>query len=309
MAIFELFSKREKKRNQITNDPYQYTELPRSLRVQIVHIWKDVAGEGSAYYNFSSTFWEVVHNTMIRELGLFTLSDKTDDDYRKCVDFLLSSSNENALDIIDCTFYLFKGYLTQLDSYFRESSRGGFLSPQKAIKELNYRFRESGVGYQFEAGELIRVDSSLIHEELTKPVISLLYNLEFQGAEDEYLKAHKHYREGRYKEAIAEALKSFESTMKTICVRMNWEFKPSDTSNKLIDLLVKKELIPLYMQQHFNSLRSTLESGVPVLRNKTSGHGQGEETVEIPEHYASYALHLSASNILFLAKCYLDKKK
>ncbi|MEE4578812.1 STM4504/CBY_0614 family protein [Paenibacillus polymyxa] len=308
MAIFELFSKREKNKLQKTADPYQYDELPIPLRVQIVHILRDAAGEGDYLQKYSISFWDNVHSTMTRELGIFNLTDNFENNYRKCTNFLLSANTENALDIIEYAFFLIDKVVRKAEYYVRDANNMT-MPPDAAIHELNYRFREHRVGYQFEGSQLIRIDSQLTHEEVVKPTLSLLYDLKFQGAEEEYLKAHKHYREGRYKEAIAEALKSFESTMKTICVRMDWGFKPSDTSNKLIDLLVKKELIPLYMQQHFNSLRSTLESGVPVLRNKTSGHGQGEETVEIPEHYASYALHLSASNILFLAKCYLDKKK
>jgi hypothetical protein len=44
-----------------------------------------------------------------------------------------------------------------------------------------------------------------------------------------------------------------------------------------------------------------LESGIPTVRNKTSGHGQGASYSQIPAHLAAYALHLSAANILFLS--------
>ena len=56
------------------------------------------------------------------------------------------------------------------------------------------------------------------------------------------------------------------------------------------------------MQSHFTGLRSTLESGVPTVRNKLSGHGQGAEEINVPDYIAAYALHLTASNILLLAK-------
>lgn len=57
------------------------------------------------------------------------------------------------------------------------------------------------------------------------------------------------------------------------------------------------------MQNQFSSLRILLESGVPTIRNKEGGHGQGDEVTNVPEHLASYTLHLTASNLLFLAKC------
>jgi hypothetical protein len=46
-----------------------------------------------------------------------------------------------------------------------------------------------------------------------------------------------------------------------------------------------------------------LESGTPTVRNKEGGHGQGTEITTIPEHLASYTLHLTATNLLFLANC------
>jgi len=46
-----------------------------------------------------------------------------------------------------------------------------------------------------------------------------------------------------------------------------------------------------------------LESGIPTIRNKEGGHGQGVNISNVPEHFASYSLHLTASNLLFLMQC------
>lgn len=40
------------------------------------------------------------------------------------------------------------------------------------------------------------------------------------------------------------------------------------------------------------------ESRVLTIRNKEGGHGQGPELSTVPEHCASYTLHLTASNLL-----------
>ena len=59
------------------------------------------------------------------------------------------------------------------------------------------------------------------------------------------------------------------------------------------------------MQNHFNALRTTLEAGLPTVRNKSSsGHGQGKETVAIPDYIAAYALHLAAANIVMLVQAH-----
>ena len=54
------------------------------------------------------------------------------------------------------------------------------------------------------------------------------------------------------------------------------------------------------MSNHLSSLRVTLESGLPTVRNKTSGHGQGKMEIEIPTEFAEYAINLAAVNIVFL---------
>ena len=45
MAIIDLFSKRQKKLRGEVPDIFSYDDIPQTLRVQIVHIIKDVIGE------------------------------------------------------------------------------------------------------------------------------------------------------------------------------------------------------------------------------------------------------------------------
>ncbi len=78
--------------------------------------------------------------------------------------------------------------------------------------------------------------------------------------------------------------------------------------NRLIAIVFDKGLIPPLMQSHFSALRSTLESGVPTIRNNQSGHGQSPNQIAVPEYIAAYILHLTASNILLLAKADQEMK-
>jgi SNF2 family DNA or RNA helicase len=48
------------------------------------------------------------------------------------------------------------------------------------------------------------------------------------------------------------------------------------------------------------AIRAILEGGVPMLRNKLSGHGQGPDVVEVPGYVAGLTLNLTASNTVFL---------
>lgn len=63
------------------------------------------------------------------------------------------------------------------------------------------------------------------------------------------------------------------------------------------------------MNAHLTSVRTTLETGLPVVRNKVAGHGQGNQIIIIPDEYTDYALHLAAANILFLVRLYRNKKQ
>ena len=172
-----------------------------------------------------------------------------------------------------------------------------------AVKELNARFSEHGIGYQFESDELVRVDSKFLHQEVVKPALQLL-EAHYAGANEEFRKAHEHYRKQRYSEAINECLKALESTLKIICKKRKWVFDDKkDTAHKLLQIVFEEKLVPTYLQTQFASLRSALESGVSTIRNRESGHGAGEEPRHVPQHLAAYVLHLTASAIVFISRC------
>jgi hypothetical protein len=207
------------------------------------------------------------------------------------------------LDIIELFFKIISGYISK-NYYVYKSSTYPQQTPDDAVNELNSRFKEWGIGYEFQSSELIRIDSQFIHSEAVKPILVLLANDKYyEGANQEFLKAHEHYRHKRYKECLVECCKAFESLMKAICEKRKWDYKPTDAASKLIKTCFEHKLIPSYMDNQIASLKQILESGVPTIRNKEGGHGQGAEISEVPEHLASYCLHLTASNLLFLANC------
>jgi hypothetical protein len=88
---------------------------------------------------------------------------------------------------------------------------------------------------------------------------------------------------------------------KTIADRHDWKYSPKATAKNLFDLLFEKELIPSIWASQYAGLRSMLESGVPTARNRLSGHGQGSEIVDVPDHFVAFAMHQTAAAIVFLA--------
>jgi hypothetical protein len=313
MAIWDLFSKREARRNkQGQEDVYQYDDLPKAFRVQVVHIWDDVLGRwvqpsiyASARDITPNVYWIEIFKVLTREKGVFALHNSGDNPCEQCHRYMLDAEAKDAMDLIELSLRFIDGPLRDLNPHERQ--RWGLKSPDRAIEELNGRFRENGIGYEFAGGEIVRVDSKYIHAEAVRPALSLLHGAGkgFAGPLQEFLQAHEYHREGEDKDAITWALKAFESTMKAICTARHWGFDPhKDTAAKLLEIVFNNNLVPTYLQNQFSALRSVLESGVPTVRNKTSGHGQGPAPTIVPGHFTRFALHLAATNIVFLIECH-----
>ncbi len=307
MAIFDLYSKRQKRLKGEVDDVYSYDDIPNKLRVQIILIIDSTIGACSRFTdmnrygyrnNHSDEIYRQICNTLRAEYGLFELIKNSNSYHSEIYDYFLNVNYiERCLDIIEITF-------KYIDNYIRKYQGSFKVNPDDAINDLNVRFRENGVGYQFENGEIFRVDSKFIHSEVVKPTLLILNSAsEYDGCLNEFLSAHEHYKHGKYKECMNDCLKSFESLMKAIHQKHNWQYNAHDTASKLVNSCLANELFPSYLQSQFTSLKTMLETGVPTIRNKNSGHGQGSEVVTVPDELVSYMLHLTATNLLFLAEC------
>lgn len=311
---YELFSKRQKRIRGEVPDVYQYETIPRELRVQVFYIWEKAWGQ--VYYDsleelrgssLAMEAYRFIEATLREEYGVLSLGEEDNSyeeeggsSYEIVRNFLLETENiEKVIDVIEVSFRYID---QQIRTYHDKGIYDGKKIPDDPITKLNDRFREHNVGYQYESGLIIRVDSQFIHSEAVKPALSFLSNPIYKGANEEFLSAHKHYRKGRYKECLSDCLKAFESCMKIICGKRGWHHNKKDTANRLIETVFKHKLIDRSMTCHFTALISTLKSGVPTARNDKSGHGQGSEEIIVPEYIAAYILHLTASNILLLAK-------
>ncbi|WP_374442724.1 STM4504/CBY_0614 family protein [Epilithonimonas sp.] len=294
--MFNLFSKRQKKLRGEIPDVYVYDNINNNFKTQLIYIFKDSIGRDEHGYKLIESYKEI-RQVLLREYGLFFLTDnhyaEPHDDF---LNFFLSEKNhEKIIDVIEliCQFIDLKIRENHWDYHPK-------LKVDDALYEINERFKEHGIGYSFENGEIIRIDSTFIHSEITKPTIALLWNEKFKGANEEYMKAHNHYLHGRNKECLNECLKAFESVLKTICNEKRWGFSKTDTSKKLIRICFENGLVPTFTQNQFTSLQNVLESGIPSIRNKLGGHGQGTEKISVDDNMTRYALNLTGSNIIFL---------
>ena len=311
--IFDLFSKRQKKLRGDVPDVYVYDNIPNALRVQIIHILYDVLGNNDNYNSYNNSVksaYKLIVDTLCREYGLFHLPSH--DNYgdrmylNELANFLLQEEDiEKVIDVIELSFKAIN-YFPKDYSYLNRDNCSEII--ENAISELNSRFKEHGVGFQFVENEIIRIDSELLHSEAVKPALKLLNEQNYQGAQEEFLSAYEHYRHGKNKESLNDCLKSFESTMKAICDKHKWQYKSGDTAKNLIQICFDNNLITSFWQAQFTSLRSMLESSIPTGRNKLSGHGQGTEPITIPNYLVAYMLHMTASTLVFLTTAEKDIK-
>lgn len=302
--VWDLFSKRQKRERGELPEVFVYDEIPQPLRVQIVHIWRDAFGDATDYEtgNRVRACYESVRDGLCREYGVFQLTESKQRDSTAVdlINFVLDEpSAERVLDAVQLTFQVIDTHVRKGQYQIEVHPQ---LKPDDAIAELNFRFMEHGVGYQFESGRIIRKDSELLHQEAVRPALEVLRAGRYAGASKEFHCAHRHCWKGRYEDCLGECLKAFESVLKVICDERKWEYLKGATARDLISLVLDGGLVPKFLESQFGALRSLLESGIPTVRNRLDAHGRGGNPRDVPGYYASFLLHLTAATVLFLAE-------
>ena len=304
MALPNIFSRR--KRQQTGGaDVYKYDEMPQRARVQFVQTAQQAIGpyqEGSFDVSPGVRIYKTLRDMTRKEQATFHLPP-TGAPYieadREFFDWFLNVKDiDSVLDGIEITCRAIKILVGENQYDFSEYAE---LNAEAAIEEINARFLEEGFGYQFKSGQIIRVDSSVIHRDVVLPVLTLLHHAKFAAAEREFLNAHAAYRAREYETCLIECAKAFESVLKVIGGERGWDIQPTDPAKKLLDAAYRAEFIPPLLQAEFTALRSLLESAVPVVRNRLAGHGAGVTPRIVPQHFASLQLNQTAAMILFLA--------
>ena len=177
--------------------PYTYPPetIPDELLGQILYIWEKVWGE--AFYNnfgelqlsqLAYDAYKSIERTLREEYGVRSLVEGNDSDgeindlYEIIYDFLFETKNtDNVIDLIEVSFRYIdqevrrKFYVPNddgLDEIFGPRHRDisyDDMPPDEAIDLLNQRFREHNVGYQYESGQIVKVDSPDSPSEVVTP--------------------------------------------------------------------------------------------------------------------------------------------
>jgi hypothetical protein len=314
MAVFSMFSKRQQPISQEASDVFRYDEIPHELRIQLLHALDDARHR--IYQRTIPEYWAIGTEgmdifatacmTLRRELGLGRLVDvrkrvrtMADTETRDlCNEFTVFFENCEPKHVLDSVEIIMH--------FIKEAEQSGLLDDEcnasTVTDEINTRFLGHRVGFQYQSGQIVVQTNKLLHSDVTTPALTLLGDPVFTGANEEFLKAHEHYRYGRYSECLIDCNKAFESTMKIVCELRKWPYATTDTAKNLIDVCLTNDLVPTFTQQQLTSLRTLLESGIPTIRNKKAGHGQGVDRHDVSPQLARFALHLTGAAIVLLVE-------
>ena len=152
MPIFDIFSKRQKRLRGETPDVYTFDSLPNHLRVQIVHIWAETLGVGDdlIYHNQVGEAYRFIVTTLQREYGVFQLHEKIggySNSFEELQEFFLTEKEvEKVLDAVELSFFVIDKF-TRTWNYLNRNNADE--KADDAITELNVRFKEHGIGFQF----------------------------------------------------------------------------------------------------------------------------------------------------------------
>ncbi|MGG0664870.1 hypothetical protein ABE042_12235 [Viridibacillus arvi] len=299
---------------QEQHDIYEYEEINERFRTQFTLILRNAFDKNSS--NDDSIWFELEQYLKVEFSKTLLANESTS--LQSVLKYFWNANDIEALYIINKVLEVIKNLQNQYlnwekegygwnsyndEEYYRIQAK----QMENIVTQISSKLLENGIGYEFINNHLVRFDNQYIHGEIVKDAIQLLQHHEFNAVSAEFMKAHEHYKSGNNKDAITNAGKAFESTMKIICSKLGYKFNSDkDTASKLINNLIQNEFIPSYLQDHLSGVQKVLTSGIPTVRNKVS-HGEGDIPIEIPSSMVRYILNLCATNIVFLVNAYEEK--
>ena len=156
--MYELLSKRIKNADG-EPEVFTYNSFSQAFRNQVFYILEDVL---EPYSTCDENLWDIFETNYCREKGLKGMKyDKQHAGYGKSSieSYFVNSNDADFLDTIDYFFYLIdKKLRTIKPEYQYDYDADGAIND--AIAELNYRFKQHNLGYEFANSQIITIDST-----------------------------------------------------------------------------------------------------------------------------------------------------
>lgn len=279
---------------RILGDKKHEITIDVNVRQKLLYFLEDyneVFYERSRYnFDYYQSAFEKVYEDSKRAYGLEVIEIIVDGNFVE-VDvldkYIKGAKDECILDVIEL-FY----------EYVMEHAKPAF------VKDLNQLLKINHLPLRFIEGELIRLDSEFVENEILFKTGELLKVGSFDKAYEDFNDARRRLSIGDYSGSIISSNNAMESFLKKLLNKKN------DNQGSLKKELTKTGLIPEYFIGFIDVFEGFLQS-VFTIANKSSRHGQ----IELPENrnmvdepIAGFCLNLVGVLILFISERHIMKK-
>ncbi len=204
--------------------------------------------------------------------------------------------------------YFMKGYpscaLEVIEQFAEELTGLGEDGTSKASKfqtEVNEAMIAFECPWRLSDGRFFQIDVDFFHHEIVQKGEDTLRERGFEGAHDEFREAREDLSDGKTKDVILKAFKSFESTLKTVLGRQNGDI------TELLKIFRETGFMDDIPEPQAKAISKQVLVSIAGLRNELAGHGQGNNVIEVPRTYALLAIHLAGALNQFVVTQYLRK--
>ncbi len=274
-----LFSKQFK--NALDRKMIPYPSFKRNLRRRLAMICGDYCEELGTFNDSTDTKIEALMD-LKKGYGLETLrvqDEKTNGDREATgfEDFLVFAYPHQVLDALQAFYWILSNGNKHLFQV-----------------EINAVLNEEESPWRMSDGQVYMVDSRFL-DALKDQAEEEMKREGFLGAHEEFRDARSYLQAGAMDDAIHKANCAFESALKSLLNQR--EGTANDLLNKLRG---ETGLLDAVSAEAQKVITSKVLHGLPVLRHKIGGHGQGANPVDVPRAYGDLAVNLAATYIKFL---------
>jgi hypothetical protein len=283
-----LFSKRHEEalRNRTLD---KHLTFPYKCRVAIERVLSDKSDYGNwidedgLEWRDANTTYFIAEDRLKTFYGINKLQAFDEDDKRSDSSFrdvLLSGYPSEVLDAIEAWF---------------DSNQGTATDCEREINEVLYIHNSA---WRFINGNAVLIESEYHRREIQAKTIELLKINKAYGALEEFQEAINDLTASETKDAVVNAHKSVESTMKVVLGTGSEKLRFGQLLRQLID----SQIIPEYYEEFFKNFEQ-LVVGVGKERNLPGrGHGQGSQATDVHKNLAEFTVNLAGSINLFLLR-------
>lgn len=278
--------------------------LEQRIRVSMkdrlrARLWMTIQKYNESYWHQpdSSDNWssktnplEQTEAKLKRLLGLPELSSRAAEGAVGIEEYFLKGYPSCALEVVE----QFAEELAELS----DAGKNNALKFQSAVNEAMIDFE---CPWRLSEGRFFQIDTEFFHAEIVQKGEDMLREKGFEGAHDEFREAREDLSDGKTKDVILKAFKSFESTLKTVLNQQSGDV------TELLRLFREAGFMDDIPESEAKAICKQVLASIATLRNALAGHGQGNAVLEVPRHYAVLAIHLAGSLNQFALDQYLRK--